>query len=461
MSSVNIALERMTRQRGLSRVAAAYVYSALLVAGPWIFTVIGLFGLGAASCSSTCINQPVFRSIIIYNSMFSLIFTSPLAFLCARHVSDQLHRRRTDGVMHTLLVSLGILFALVITITAPFYTFATNLTPIEKMASIQNATLICCAWILVPFIGILQKHHAVLAGFGGSAAIFIAAGRVLDDPSLLTLILIFNACFTVINVILIGVMVRRFGRTIKPDPSLVTSARELWQLPLAGLAYALGLWVDKVIMWLFETDSRLALAGALWTMPSYDTPMFWAQLSSIPIMAVFFVHVTTKFSKIFRQFYGRLDKQASLRELTAAMLKLRIFVISQIVAMFVALTIVAALTILVAFVFMSELGLRPTYMSILRIALVAMVFHTSAMFCFMFLLHFDLRLQALTIVATFAVLNATLTIAFLPAGAALYGYGNMIASALTFLLAFSLVMKELNWLHYHAFVTNNKSLTPA
>jgi polysaccharide biosynthesis protein PelG len=459
MSTVNITLERMTRHQGLSFVAAVYVYSALLVAGPWIFTVIGLFGLGSASCLSACLNQPVFRSVIIYNSMFSLIFTSPLAFLCARHVSDQVHSRQTDGVMYTLLVALACLFALVLTITAPFYAVATSLTALEKIACIQNATLICCAWLLVPFVGTLQKNHAVLVGFGGSAGIFIAAGHILDDPSLLTLILIFNACFTAINVILIAVMIRHFGKKIRPDAGLITSIKELWQLPVAGLAYALGLWIDKVIMWLFESDGRMELAGALWTMPLYDTPMFWAQLASIPIMAVFFVHVKTNFSKIFQQFYGRLNKQASLRQLAAAMQKLRIFVISQIVAMFVALTIVAALTILIAFVFMSELGLRPTYMSILRIALVAMVFHTSAMFCFMFLLHFDLRSQALVVVTAFAVLNAVLTIAFLPAGPAFYGYGNMIASALTFLLAFSLVLKELSWLHYHAFVTNNKSVT--
>jgi uncharacterized membrane protein len=46
----------------------------------------------------------------------------------------------------------------------------------------------------------------------------------------------------------------------------------------------------------------------------------------------------------------------------------------------------------------------------------------------------------------------------LPAGPAFYGYGNMIASALTFLLAFGLVLREIRWLHFHAFITNNTSL---
>ena len=162
--------------------------------------------------------------------------------------------------------------------------------------------------------------------------------------------------------------------------------------------------------------------------------------------------------RLFRRFYGRLDRQASLRELAAAMQSLRICVISSIAMLFVALAIVATMTILLSFVFMTELGLRPTYMSILRIALWAMTFHTSSMFCFIFLLYFDLRRPALLIVATYAVLNTVFTIGFPSLGPAFYGYGSMVAAAVTFLLAFTLLLRELPWLHYHAFITNNSSL---
>ena len=231
-----------------------------------------------------------------------------------------------------------------------------------------------------------------------------------------------------------------------------------WELPLAGLAYALGIWADKVIMWYGAPSGGLTVAGVLRTMPSYDTAMFWAQLASIPVIAVAFVHVETRFSRLFRRFYGRLDHQASLRELSLAMEKLRTFVISSIISLFVALAIVATMTMLLSFVFMTELGLRPTYMSILRVSLWAMVFHTSSMFCFFFLLYFDLRRPALLIVSTFFALNTILTLAFLPLGQTFYGYGNMIAAATTFLLAFTILLRELPWLHYHAFITNNTSL---
>jgi polysaccharide biosynthesis protein PelG len=64
----------------------------------------------------------------------------------------------------------------------------------------------------------------------------------------------------------------------------------------------------------------------------------------------------------------------------------------------------------------------------------------------------------LLIVLTFLVLNGVITVALLPFGPDFYGYGNMIAATVSLLFGFSLVLRELSWIHYHAFITNNPSL---
>ena len=215
--------------------------------------------------------------------------------------------------------------------------------------------------------------------------------------------------------------------------------------------------IDKVVMWCGAPSGGLEVAECCGPCRR-PTRRCSGQLASIPVIAVAFVHVETQLFRLFSRFYGRLDSQASLRELIAVMQSLRTCVISSVAMLFVALSIVATMSILVSFVFMNELGLRPIYMSILRISLWAMVFHTSAMFCFVFLLYFDLRRPALLIVSTHAVLNTALTLLILPLGQVYYGYGTMVAAATTFLLAFSVLLRELRWLHYHAFITNNSSL---
>jgi uncharacterized membrane protein len=457
MTSINIAIEAMTRKGALSSLFGAYLYAALLVAGPWIFTVIGLLCL-AATCEEPCTDLTIFRSIVIYNSMYALIVTSPLAFATGRYVSEQLHNRRDDSVIYALVLSLVIFFLLNLAVVVPFYLHATTLEAVEKIASLQNIAMIGCSWLLIPFLGSLRAYNAVLVAFGMGALSMLVFGRLLPEPSVASLLLAFNGSFAVTNLILLATVVRRFGAKITIDRGLLHSLAAKWELPAAGAAYALGLWIDKIIMWHAAPSGGLRVAGALQTMPSYDTAMFWSQLSSIPIIAVFFVHVEARFSALLRDFHARMQQGASLRELKEIIGKIGTHVLSSLVGLFAALAVVAGLMIMLSFASMSALGLRPAYMSIFRISLCAMVFYTSAMFCFSFLLYLDLRRPALLTVCTFLVLNAVLTVALLPFGSDFYGYGNMIASTVSLLVGFGLLLRELPWLHYHAFVTNNVSL---
>jgi uncharacterized membrane protein len=463
MSFTNARIEQMTRQRALSGIVLAYLCAALMVAGPWIFTMIGIAGLSAVNCAAPCGQLPLFRTIVIYNSMFSLVVTSPLGFFAGRHAADELHGGRTEGIFAVLVAELILLCLATLFVAVPLYGLGASLDGPTRLAAVQNALLIGVSWLLIPFLGALRAHGAILAAFGAGAGAMAALGWALADPGTTALLTGFNASFALIDAIMMACLVRRIGSTIHFDAGVLWRLREKWDLPACGLAYALGIWADKAVMWYGSPwqdapAGGLTMAGVLRTMPSYDTAVFWAQLVSIPVVAIAFVHVETELRTLFGRFYGRIGARASLRELTTAIQKLRICVISSIAVLFVALAIIATMSVLFSFVFMSELGLRPSYMSILRISLAAMAFHSSAMFCFVFLLYFDLRRQALLIVATYAVLNILLTMAFLEAGQAFYGYGSMIAAATTFVVAFAVLLRELPWLHYHAFITNNSSL---
>jgi polysaccharide biosynthesis protein PelG len=458
MTSISLTIETMTRRGTLSGVLAAYVYAALLVAGPWIFTVLGLLFLNSTTCEGSCIDLTVFRSVVIYNSMYSLIITSPLAFISGRYASEKIYQGRVDSVLYSLVVSIGIFIVINIIIAVPFYVYGTTLNAIETLLSIQNATMIGCSWLLIPFLGAMRAYNAVLVAFSAGALVMLGFGSFLHDPQAVEFLLAFNSSLAITNLIMLATVIRRFGPKIIFDPELKSTLGKKWELPAAGAAYALGLWVDKIIMWHSDPSSDLLVAGGLRTMPSYDAAMFWAQLSSIPIIAVFFVHVETRFSTLIHAYHTRMQQRASLRELNEIVRYIRTHVLSSMFGLFSALVIVAAMMIMLSFVFMPELGLRPAYMGIFRVSLCSMAFYTSAMFCFSFLIYLDLRRPALLIVLTFLVLNGSLTMALLQFGPDLYGYGNMIAATVTLLVGFSLVLRELSWLHYHAFVTNNPSL---
>lgn len=463
MSMAQARIERMTRQPALSGVVLAYLCAALIVAGPWIFTMLGIAGLSAVSCAQPCAQLPLFRTVVIYNSMFSLVLTSPLAFFVGRHVADELHGNRLEHVFAPLVAGLAVLCLGTLLVAVPLYGLGANLDAPTRLAAIHDAMLIAVSWLLIPFLGALRAHGAILAAFGTGAGVMVAFGWSLNDPDANALLTSFNVSFALTDAVMMACIVRRIGCTLHFGGNELRRLRERWDLPACGLVYAVGIWVDKAVMWYGSPwheapAGGLTVAGVLRTMPSYDTAVFWAQLASIPVVAIAFVHVEANLKLLFGRLYGRLGGQASLRELNAAIGKLRILIISSIAILFVALAIVATVSVLFSIMFMSELGLRPSYMSILRISLAAMAFHSSATFCFVFLLYLDLRRQALVIVAAYAVLNCLLTMAFLEAGQAFYGFGSMIAATITFVLAFVVLLRELPWLLYHAFVTNNSSL---
>ena len=216
MATTNATIEWMTRQRALTSIAIAYVYAALLVAGPWIFTMLGIFGLSSIGCSGACDQLPLFRSIVIYNSLFSLVVTTPLAFFSGRYVSDQLHVGRADSIFFAFVVSLTLFCFIALVTAAPFYLWATNLPGPARFAAVQNAFVIGVSWLLIPFLGAIRAQVAVLVGFGSNALSMIVLGLLLSNPSATVLLAGFNASFAITDAILIGTLVRQFGLRMKP-----------------------------------------------------------------------------------------------------------------------------------------------------------------------------------------------------------------------------------------------------
>ncbi len=96
MAGIGFTLERMARGGSLTSVVGAYGHAVMVVAGPWIFTLIGLAGTSFVACDAGCRDVQVFRSIIIYNSVFALIASSPIVFVSTRFIADRIFMKRFE-----------------------------------------------------------------------------------------------------------------------------------------------------------------------------------------------------------------------------------------------------------------------------------------------------------------------------------------------------------------------------
>jgi polysaccharide biosynthesis protein PelG len=459
MAGIALTLDRMAASGSLYKTAAAYLFASFVVSGPWILTVVAVAAVGFIACDTQCLPLQVFRSVIIYNSLFSLIVTAPIAFVCTRLVSDDLYEGRTDRINFAFFCALTA-FAIISALTAaPFYILLSTLRPLEKLMSLQNLGLLGAAWLLIPFLGVLRSYRTVLAGFaGGTILIVFVATRTQATP--FALLAGFNAGLCLVDLLMICRIAQDFGLRITPDFRGVSDAfGRYWDLLVIGIAFGLGLWIDKLIIWLAAPSGVLHIAGVLLTAPSYDTPVFWAQLATLPAIAVFYIHVETRLFRLSRHFNRRVRDHAALPELEDIIAKLSRFASSSLIRLLTISIAISALGILGSYIVMDRVGLRANQMGVLRSALIGSAFQSCATFCFIFLLYLDLRRPALIVSISFLFLNGALTWALLPYGFFYFGLGYMLASIITFSVAFLLLRHEIRWLHFHTFVTNNRSLS--
>jgi len=457
MAGIGFTLERMARGGSLTSVVGAYGHAVMVVAGPWIFTLIGLAGTSFVACDAGCRDVQVFRSIIIYNSVFALIASSPIVFVSTRFIADRIFMKRFESVMFTLAASLGVYFFVALIFAAPFYGLATTLSLPETIASVQNLMLLGASWLMIPFLGTMRSANGIVGAFVLGAAAMILAAISVPDARPFYLLQSFNVGLALINGVLLWLLTKQCGGRIVADPALLTCARKYWELPMIGLTYGLGVWSDKIIMWMFAPEEKMRVAGAIVTMPLYDTPMFLAQLAALPVAAAFFIHAETEVLRLYRRLFDGIEGRASLKELKASSAALSQFIGSVTIFLFESLAAIALLGVLISFVAVDTFNLQPNQTGILRNALFAMAFNTSAMFCVILLLYLDLRRVALLITTTYLLLNIALTAFFLPHGFRFYAYGAFLASIVEFAMAILFLRRELPWLLFHVFVTNNVS----
>ena len=446
----------------LSGLVGVYGFAIFLVAGPWIIMVAAIAILSALACpTNACGEIDLFRSILIYNFLLSLLLIGPISLPITRFVSDEIYAGRHRAIVSAFVAGLAVLAVAGVIVVGPFLIFGAQLGAPTKLAAFQNCMLMGAAWLIGPLLGALGDFRVVSLSFLAGACIMVGIAIVSPVKDALALLNAFSGGLAVANAGMLWGLMKLEPVDFRIDWRVFGSIRRYWMLGLIGLLYYLGIWIDNVVMWLASPSGVSRVGGVFQTMPDYDAVMFWAQLTTIPVLAYFAVNVEPRLSQLNRQFHAALGRHASRREIEIDRAALANFVWRSVLGIFVAAMVLMCAVMLASFWGIDRLGLRANQMGMFRAGLFGVAFHTAAMFGLMFMMFFDLRRSALAVSLVYFVLNGALTVAFMPLGFAYFGYGSMLAGALAFAVTLFLLARELPWLSYHAFVTNNVSLRGA
>jgi len=92
MAGVGFILRKLSKQDNLIGSFQAYLFSALIATGPWLFTIFSLSMITLFAekfVSIDVLNE--FRRIIVYNFAFSLVITSPVFMIVTRYLADSIY----------------------------------------------------------------------------------------------------------------------------------------------------------------------------------------------------------------------------------------------------------------------------------------------------------------------------------------------------------------------------------
>lgn len=457
MAGVGLPLDRLDPRPTFSRALVGYSRAAVITCGPWISTALAL-GLVVFIHRGTINGDKIalFAIIIIYNFIFSLVFASPVVMAVSRDLADRIYAGRIEGVPGLLLGSLAVILAIQLLVAVPYYGFVVELPLAMRLLAIAGFFIIGGIWICGAFLAARRSFAAINLAFatGNLLSVLAATAPWVVDPT--GMLAGFTLGLGAIFLMMLSRTIAEYpGDVVAPGGVLGALSRHR-DFALAGLLSTLGIWIDKWIMWAAPNDE--ILAGAMPIHPAYDASVFFAFLSIIPAMAVFFLCIETRFFAVYRRFYLDIDGHATLAEIRRdheAILDVLKETARRIV---IVQTIISYALILLAPQIVAAGGGGQEMVPIFRFALLGALFHVMVIFIMMVLSYFDLGRHLVRVAACFLVLNGGLTGGTLMLGTSFFGYGYLAASILTLAYACHIAMPALMRLPYMTFIANNRGL---
>jgi uncharacterized membrane protein len=458
MAGIGFALRQLAARDSLNAGLRSQLHAITVTSGPWLLTVLalGIVELFAREPLGQDAYR-VFSSIIVYNFAFSLVLAAPIVMVVTRRLADMLFARDVSEATGMLMGSLTTVFVLQAAVAVPFYGFIVDLTLEERLLAFACFLMVGGIWLVSAFLSALKSYGSITAIFavGMSAASALSVWLAPEHGSVGLLAGFTGGMAVLLFALIARVLAEYPGPAIRPF-AFLPAMLGYWELALTGLFFALGIWVDKWIMWF--APGQLVVAGTMPTQPTYDSGMFLACLTMAPGAAMFLVIVETRFFEAYLRYHRAVAMHATSQEIArhhGAILDVLRTGFRQVAVL---QAVVCYLAILAApgLIGMARGGaeLVPTF----RFGALGALCHGLLIFVVAVLAYFDLRRDLLCIAALFLALNGGLTWATLGFGIGYAGYGYFLAALLSLSFAYVIAVRRLLQLPYVTFIANNRGL---
>ncbi|MFN3947720.1 MAG: exopolysaccharide Pel transporter PelG [Aquificaceae bacterium] len=297
----------------------------------------------------------------------------------------------------------------------------------------------------------LKRYKFVLISFAVVYVIFFVLGYILSVYGLNGLLLSFFISQILLFLLLISYYIyNNLSNTIL-EFDFLNKNRIFLSLVFTGFFYNLGVWVDKFVFW-FNKETSIQALGPLRYSIVYDIPMFLAYLAIAPGMAALFIKIEVEFSYWYQRYYDAIINGLSLRKIynygdeLIESARSALFEIARVQGIF------NIFLILLEEPLFSLFNLPLLYIPLFHVLLFGTYFQLLLMSVIAMLFYFDRRKEALTTVFAFFAFNLLLSQITIILGPYYYGYGFVLSTFISFLIAIIFLRRFLHGIHYYTFM---------
>jgi uncharacterized membrane protein len=453
MAGVGFELRKLLSRESYAGLLGAYGYAGLASSGPWVVSIGGVLAIGLLASGSV---QPAYRVTqflvsVTWLMAASLLLTGALQLLFARFVADRIYEGQRGRILPNLLG------ALVLTVSASgvlgslvaFRAFDESIAC--RALLVANFVVLCAGWVLVVLLSGVKAYRAVAGLFAAAYLASIGSAAALRPFGLEGLLAGFLVGQAGALFAMLALVLRAFPgeRSIRFD--FLNPRQAHYELAAIGAVFYFGVWADKGVFWLNPSTSEQVMGPFRYSV-IYDLPIFFAYLSAVPAMAVFFLRLEADFADRCQEFFESLRDGAPLDRLIAvkhgmvACVRRGLLEIAKVQGASLVLVFVAGPAMLRA------VHISPLYLRLLYVDAAAVSLQVLFLSILNVLFYLDQRKSALALSAIFCSGNLVLTVLTQHLGPDWYGFGFAGSALVASAAGISILSRKLERLERDTFL---------
>ncbi len=454
MAGIGFKLRNIMSKGTYTSLITAYIYGAVISTGPWLISIISIGILSSLCTGFLKMHESVlFRTILVYTYMGTLVFTGPFYMSTTRYLADKMYVSDFSAVLPTFkyVARQCLIYATVL--SGAFY-FLGGLKTELALAAVMLFQSVALTWVAMIFLSAARDYASIVKVFAAGYIIAVVAAFLgAAYYGLVGMSWGFGMGLLLLAVLLSSRVYQEFPSQVRTDRGVIGHWKGLPWLMLCGFAYNASLWVDKVIYWI--AGGEKAAPGPFYAPVDYDTCFFWAYLTIVPAMTLFLIRIETSFYKYYAEYLGAVSGGATMEDIEqrrkdiTANLWLSISRLLKVQGGLTGLLLLLAPDIL-------ELLSMPPYLVVtLRFTLIAAFIQALFLIMIIVILYFDWRKLAGGLCLLVLVLNTVFSYYFAFYNQIYNGIGALAAFLIGLLVGMYMFNKKMDNLIFDTFMSQS------